>query len=105
MLVASNMYPGAGKLAAIASLAFLVTACATTSTAPSGSISETALDSQSNYIVEAQVRGRPVRLKVDPGAPFFVLLNAKTAKELGLVGTKAATLAVGPLRLKGNTRS
>lgn len=51
------------------------------------------------------MRGRPLRLKVDPGAPFFVLLNDKTAKQLGLVGTKAATLAVGPLRLKGSTRS
>jgi hypothetical protein len=66
---------------------------------------ETSLDSQSDYVVEAQVRGRPLRLKVDPGAPFFVLLNDKTAKGLGLVGTKAATLAVGPLRLKGTTRS
>ena len=86
-------------------MAFLASACATPSTAPSPSSGETALDAQSDYIVEAQVRGQPVRLKVDPGAPFFVLLNDKKAKELKLVGTKAATLAVGPLRLKGSTRS
>ena len=105
MQVASSMQPGTGRFAAIASLAFLVSACATTSTAPSAPSSETALDAQSNYIVEAQVRGRHVRLKVDPGAPFFIVLNDKVAKDLGLIGTKAATLAVGPLRLKGSTRS
>lgn len=82
----------------------MATGCATTPT-PSTPANETALDPSSGYIVEAQVRGRPLRLKVDPGAPFFVLLNDSMAKELRLVGTKAATLAVGPLRLKGSTRS
>ena len=105
MLVSSNMQPLFRSSVAISSLALLVSACATGPTAPSAASSETALDPQSNYVVEAQVRGRPVRLKVDPGAPFFVLLNDKIAKELRLVGTKAATLAVGPLRLKGSTRS
>lgn len=82
----------------------LAAGCTTTS-APSTPSSETILDPQSNHIVEAQVRGRALRLRVDPGAPYFVLLNDKVAKELRLVGTKAATLAVGPLRLKGSTRS
>lgn len=105
LLVASNMQPGTRRLAGITSLAFFVSACTTTSTTPSATSIETALDSQSDYIVKAEVRSRPIRLKVDPGAPFFVLLNDKIAKELRLVGTKAATLAVGPLRLKGSTRS
>ena len=104
LLVALNVQPGTRGLTGIASLALFVSACATTTTPPASSI-ETALDWQSDYIVEAQVRSRPIRLKVDPGAPFFVLLNDKVAKELRLVGTKAATLAVGPLRLKGSTRS
>ena len=82
----------------------LAAGCATTPTL-STPANETTLEPSSSYIVEAQVRGRPLRLKVDPGAPFFVLLNDKMAKELRLVGTKAATLAVGPLRLKGSTRS
>lgn len=104
MLDASNRQPGRSALAAIGALSLLATGCATTP-APSAPASETALEAQSKYIVEVQVRGRPIRLKVDPGAPFFVLLNDKVAKELRLVGTKAATLAVGPLRLKGSTRS
>lgn len=82
----------------------LAVGCATPPTL-STPANETTLEPSSSYIVEAQVRGRPLRLKVDPGAPFFVLLNDKMAKELRLVGTKAATLAVGPLRLKGSTRS
>ena len=51
------------------------------------------------------VRGQPLRLKVDPGAPWYVVLNGSTAKRLGLVGTRSAIFAVGPMRVKGKTRS
>jgi len=84
--------------------AVLVSGCATT-TNPSAPVNETVLDATSQYVVQAEARGRSLKLKVDPGAPYFVLLNDKVAKELRLVGTKAATLAVGPMRLKGSTRS
>ena len=84
--------------------ALLASGCATT-TNPSAPVNETVLDATSQYIVQAEARGRPLKLKVDPGAPYFVLLNDKVAKDLRLVGTKAATLAVGPMRLKGSTRS
>lgn len=103
MRFASNLRWVKGCLAAAAAL-MLATGCTTTPTL-STPANETILDQSSDYMVDAQVRGRPLRLKVDPGAPFFVLLNDKVAKELRLVGTKAATLAVGPLRLKGSTRS
>ena len=103
MRFASNLRSVKGCLAAAAALT-LATGCTTTPTS-STPANETILQPSSDYIVDAQVRGRPLRLKVDPGAPFFVLLNDKVAKELRLVGTKAATLAVGPLRLKGSTRS
>ena len=84
--------------------ALLASGCATT-TNPSAPVNETVLDATSQYVVQAEARGRSLKLKVDPGAPYFVLLNDKVAKELRLVGTKAATLAVGPMRLKGSTRS
>ena len=103
MRFASNLRWVKGCLAAATAL-MLATGCTTTPTL-STPANETILDQSSDYMVDAQVRGRPLRLKVDPGAPFFVLLNDKVAKELRLVGTKAATLAVGPLRLKGSTRS
>ena len=85
-------------------LALLASGCATT-TNPTAPVNETVLDATSRYVVQAEARGRSLKLKVDPGAPYFVLLNDKVAKELRLVGTKAATLAVGPMRLKGSTRS
>lgn len=85
-------------------LALLASGCATT-TNPSAPVNETVLDANSQYLIQAEARGRSLKLKVDPGAPYFVLLNDKVAKELRLVGTKAATLAVGPMRLKGSTRS
>ena len=83
----------------------LVSGCATTSSGSVDPRNEKIFDSQSQYIVQAEARGRPLRLKVDPGAPFFILINDKIAKELRFVGTKSATLAVGPMRLKGSTRN
>ena len=104
MLFALNS--GAGKigLPVLAGCLLSLTACATT-TGSTGATDETVFEPESSYMVQAEARGRPLRLKVDPGAPYFVLLNDKVAKELRLVGTKAATLAVGPMRLKGSTRS
>ena len=91
-------------LAGLASAgAILISGCATTS--GSGSGDEAVFDSQSDYIIETVVRGQPLRLKVDPGAPWYVLLNGSAAKRLGLVGTRGATFAVGPMRVKGKTRS
>ena len=81
----------------------MLSGCATTPASDPGS--QTILDSSSNYVVQAEARGRSLRLKVDPAAPFYVVLNDKIAKELRLVGTKAATLAVGPMRLKAATRN
>lgn len=93
-----------GVIGTVVGIALLTSGCATT-TNPSARVNETVLDAPSKYIVQAEARGRPLKLRVDPGAPYFVLLNDKVARELKLVGTKAATLAVGPMRLKGSTRS
>lgn len=84
--------------------AILTSGCATTS-ARSGPVDEAVFNAQSDFVVDTVVRGQPVRLRVDPGAPWYVLLNASAAKRLGLVGTRGATFAVGPMRLKGKTRS
>lgn len=80
----------------------MLNGCASTG---SSAIAESNFDAASDFIVDAQVRGRSLRLKVDPGAPWFVLLNGSTAKSLKLVGTRSATLAIGPMKLKGKTRS
>ncbi|QNP44839.1 hypothetical protein H9L14_08715 [Sphingomonas sediminicola] len=100
----STMQQGFRVQVVAMTLALLASGCATT-TNPSAPVNETVLDANSQYLVQAEARGRSLKLKVDPGAPYFVLLNDKVAKELRLVGTKAATLAVGPMRLKGSTRS
>ena len=104
LLVASIVQPARIGLLAIAGAALFLGGCATTTTS-TGPVAQTVFDSKSDYIVQAEARGRPLRLKVDPGAPFFIVLNDKVAKELHLVGTKAATLAVGPMRLKASTRN
>lgn len=88
---------------AVAAFLLLTAGCATNRTADAGS--EKVFDAQSDFIIDTQVRGRALRLKVDPGAPWYVLLNGSVAKSLGLVGVRSATLAIGPVRLKGKTRS
>ena len=106
LLVASVVQPTRSGFAAILGASLFVSGCATTTASTSGApANQTVFDFQSQYIVQAEARGRPLRLKVDPGAPFFIVLNDKVAKELRLVGTKAATLAVGPMRLKATTRN
>jgi len=103
-LQAPNQHRRKCSLAAAAVLSLLASGCATTG--PSGPpSSEQVLGPSTNYVIDAQARGRPLRLKVDPGAPYYVLLNDRVAKDLRLVSTKAATLAVGPLRIKGKTRN
>src|SRR5215213_1440154 len=91
-----------GVAIAAAAMAVMLTGCASTG---SGPIAESNFDASSDFIVDAQMRGRAVRLKVDPGAPWFVLLNGSVAKSMRLVGTRSATMAIGPMRVKGKTRS
>ncbi len=90
---------------AVLAVAGTVLTSACTTTGRSGAVDEAVFDSRSDFVIEAQARGQTLRLKVDPGAPWYVLLNGSTAKKLGLVGTRSATLAVGPVRIKGKTRS
>jgi hypothetical protein len=91
-------------LAGLVSAGILLSGC-TTTTARSGPVDEAVFESQSDFVVDTMVRGQPLRLKVDPGAPWYVVLNGSTAKRLGLVGTRSAIFAVGPMRVKGKTRS
>lgn len=72
MPVAWNKRLRNGGLLAVLSLSLLPSGCATTPS--SGPIRETVFDAPSQYLVAAEARGRPLKLKVDPGAPFFVLL-------------------------------
>ena len=63
------------------------------------------LTAQNEYLVEAQVRGRTLRLRVDPSAPGNILINGSVARSLGLEGSINTTFQVGPVQLKGTTRT
>jgi hypothetical protein len=91
--------------AAAAFLLLSLGGCATTSGTGSDAAAVKVFDAQSEFIVMAETKGRPLRLKVDTGAPWFVLLNGSVAKSLRLVGTRSATLTIGPVKLKGKTRT
>src|SRR3990170_856867 len=87
---------------AAAAMPVMLSGCASTG---SSAVAESNFDASSDFIVDTQLRGRPLRLKVDPGAPWSVLLNGSVAKSLRLVGTRSASMAIGPMTLKGKTRS
>ena len=61
------------------------------------------IDARNGTIINAQVGDQMLRLKLDPGAPGFVLLNGKAAKALGLGSGVRTTFTVGPVTLVGQT--
>ncbi len=64
------------------------------------------LDAASGWIIDAQVNGVPVRLRVDPSAPGYIILNPGAVRRIGLREsmTRAQTF-VGPVRLRGSTKA
>jgi hypothetical protein len=62
------------------------------------------LDPASGYTISALVKGQPVRLRVDPGAPGYVILNPAAVTRLGLKGSLVrSSTRVGPVRLRGGS--
>jgi hypothetical protein len=63
------------------------------------------LDAASGYLVDAQINGVPVRLRVDPETSGFIILNGEAAKRIKLRRSMLGAQAViGPVRVKGNTK-
>ena len=88
------------SLACLALVSSLAQGCATTED-PATTLT---IDASTDPIINAQVGGRTLRLKLDPGAPAYVLLNRSAAKALQLSGGVPATFTVGPVTLVGRTR-
>lgn len=62
------------------------------------------LDAASNFLIDATVNGRPVRLRVDPAGSEHVILNPDAARRLGLRGSLIGSQArIGPVRLRGSS--
>lgn len=56
--------------------------------------------------VDARVNGHPVRLRVDPEAPGYILLNPGAVQRVGLRPSMTrARSYIGPVRLTGRTKS
>ena len=56
------------------------------------------------YILPVEVNGRILRLRVDPAAPGYVLLNPEAVARLGLRGSMIGSVThVGPVTLKGGS--
>jgi hypothetical protein len=61
------------------------------------------VDSASDFLITVGIRGETLRLRVDPGAPAYVLLNGSVAHRLGLKRSAGTTFIVGPVSLDGDT--
>jgi len=73
--------------------------------APPAAAADLTVDAGSNYIIEARINGRPVRLRVDPETSGFVILNPDAVARLGLRGSwLRAEARIGPVRLRGETK-
>jgi hypothetical protein len=64
------------------------------------------LEESAGFMIDAQVNGRPVRLRVATSAPGYIILNPTAAQRVGLRAsmTRAQTF-VGPVRLRGSTKA
>lgn len=62
---------------------------------------ELVLEATGGFVVDALIDGRPLRLRVDPGAPTGILLNRRFANAAGLTGLQRSALKVGPLVFNG----
>jgi hypothetical protein len=71
----------------------------------SAAASELLLKRSGHHIVEAWIDNRPVRLRVDPESPGYIILNGRAAWRLRLYPTlvSAATI-IGPVRVEGSSR-
>jgi len=63
------------------------------------------VDAASGFIVEATINGHPVRLRVDPEASGYVLLNPATVERIGLRRSMLGSRTqIGPVRLTGSSK-
>ena len=59
---------------------------------------------QGDGVVAATVEGKPVRLRIDPGAPALPILTERAALAAGLKpGMFGIGFTIGPVRLRGST--
>lgn len=78
-------------------------ALATGSVRPAAA-SELVLRAGSNHIIEAHINGRPVRLRVDPESPGYIILNPDAALRVDVRPSLIrSTTIIGPVRVRGDT--
>lgn len=64
------------------------------------------LDAAAGFVLPVEVNGRTLRLRVDPAAPGYVLLNPAAVGRLGLRGSMIGSVThIGPVTLKGGSNS
>src|SRR5690349_13453631 len=63
------------------------------------------LDLASNYLIAATINGQPVRLRIDPAASGYIILNPATVARIGLRRSMTRSMTrIGPVRLTGGSK-
>jgi hypothetical protein len=84
---------------------FLVAASLALFAAVPASAEDLHLDAASGYLIDAQINGVPVRLRVDPETSGFIILNGEAAKRIKLRRSMiGAQTVIGPIRVNGSTK-
>lgn len=70
-----------------------------------GRAADLTIDAASNFLVDATINGHAVRLRVDPAASGYIILNPETVARIGLRPSmlRSAT-RIGPVRLTGSSK-
>jgi hypothetical protein len=63
------------------------------------------LDAASGHMIDAQINGVPVRLRVDPETSGYIILNGEAARRINLRRSLlGAETVIGPIRIKGSSK-
>lgn len=63
------------------------------------------VEAGTNYAIDATINGQPVRLRVDPEASGYIVLNPAAAARLGLRRSMLGSRTrIGPVRLDGSSK-
>lgn len=87
-------------------LLVFLSACLLQGSPAAAAAADLTLPAAGNYVIDAQVNGRPVRLRVDPGAAGYIIMNPSAVQRVGLRAslTRAQTF-IGPVRLRGSSKA
>lgn len=87
-------------------LALLLIALASMMVPRMATAGDLTLAADGGFVIAAAVNGRPVRLRVDPAAPGYIVLNPAAVQRIGLTASMMRSrTSIGPVVLRGHSKA